>query len=147
MTPVWSTQEPGRGVVCEGAVGARWLGRTRLFRYEVRCWRGGVIPDLAHAVDSPQRLSADPTRAAQLLALVPAFPNATWGRDELDGGEMWNSNSLVSWLLTRSGHDLTHVRPPSGGRAPGWTAGLVVGARHAAPDSELPARTRGRARP
>ena len=29
-----------RGVVGEGAVGARWAGRTRIFRYEVRRWRG-----------------------------------------------------------------------------------------------------------
>ena len=38
-----------RGVVGTGAVGSRHLGRLRLFRYEVRCWRGGSIPDLAYA--------------------------------------------------------------------------------------------------
>ena len=37
-------------------------------------------------------------------------------------GEMWNSNSVVSWALTRSGVDLTAVRPPGNGRAPGWDA-------------------------
>ena len=31
----------------------RPLGRWRLFRYEVRCWADGVIPDAAEAVDSP----------------------------------------------------------------------------------------------
>ena len=62
-----------------------------------------------------------------MLALVPLVPAVTWGRDELRTGEMWNSNSLVSWLLARSGHDLTAVRPP--GRAPGWQAGLAVAAR------------------
>jgi hypothetical protein len=39
MAPVWSTDAPDRGVVCGGPVGLRWLGRSRLFRYEVRCWR------------------------------------------------------------------------------------------------------------
>jgi hypothetical protein len=34
-----------RGVVCQGAMFAPWLGRFRLFRYEVRCWPGGTIPD------------------------------------------------------------------------------------------------------
>jgi len=44
---------------------------------------------------------------------------------------MWNSNSLISWLLARSGHDMAVVRPPDDGRAPGWSAGLVVAARQA----------------
>ena len=34
-----------RGVVAVGAVGSAWAGRFRLFRYEVRRWRDGVIPD------------------------------------------------------------------------------------------------------
>jgi hypothetical protein len=37
----------------------------------------------------------------------------TWGRDELGLCEMWNSNSIIAWLLLRSGHDLRHTRPPS----------------------------------
>jgi hypothetical protein len=129
MAPVWSTDVPDRGVVSEGPVGMRWLGFSRLFRYEVRRWRGGVIPDAAEAVHSPQRLSADPARAQQILDLVPAFPTATWGRDELAAGEMWNSNSLIAWLLSRSDHDVDSIAPPAGGRAPGWGAGLVVAAR------------------
>jgi hypothetical protein len=52
-----------------------------------------------------------------------------WGRDELDAGEMWNSNSVVSWLLARSGFDVNSIRPPAGGRAPGWQAGLIVARR------------------
>lgn len=129
MTPVWSTDAPDRGVVCQGPVGLRWLGRSRLFRYEVRCWRDGVIPDIAEAVDSPRRLSTDSARAAQVLSLAPTFPTATWGRDELGTGDMWNSNSLVAWLLARSGHDMDSIGPPAHGRAPGWTAGLVVAGR------------------
>ena len=48
-----------RGVVAEGAVGAARRAAS-LFRYEIRRWRDGVIPDVAEAVDSPQRLSDDP---------------------------------------------------------------------------------------
>jgi hypothetical protein len=128
--PVWNNNSvPERGVVCEGPVGSRWLGRSRLFRYEVRRWRGGVISDLSEAVASPCLLSSDPVRARCLLELVPEVPRATWGRDELQAGEMWNSNSLVSWLLARTGLDIGAVALPTRGRAPGWDAGLVVAAR------------------
>jgi hypothetical protein len=131
MAPVWSGRQPERGVVAEGAVGLPWLGRSRLFRYEVRRWRGGTIPDVAEAVASPRRVSEDPGRSRRVLDLVPAFPTATWGRDELRAGEMWNSNSLVAWLLARGGHPVDRIGPPAGGRAPGWSAGLVVARRAA----------------
>jgi hypothetical protein len=127
MAPVWSTDAPDRGVVCEGPVGMLWLGRSRLFRYEVRCWRDGSIPDVAEAVDSPRRLSTDPAVAELMVSLVKDFPTAVWGRDEFATGDMWNSNSLVSWLLVRSGHDVASICPPSHGRAPGWAAGVAVG--------------------
>lgn len=44
---------------------------------------------------------------------------------------MWNSNSLIGWLLARSGHDTDRLEPPPLGRAPGWAAGLIVAARQA----------------
>ena len=47
-----------RGVVATGAVGSRLAGRLRLFRYEVRCWRGGSIPDLGDAVGGPAASAA-----------------------------------------------------------------------------------------
>jgi hypothetical protein len=128
MAPVWVTRGD-RGVVAEGPVGAHVLGRSRLFRYEIRCWRNGSIPDLAAAVDGPVELTNDPDAARELLALVPDFPTCTWGRDELGTGDMWNSNSLVSWLLSRSGLDTANVGMPRGGRAPGWQAGLVAASR------------------
>jgi hypothetical protein len=118
-----------RGVVAEGAVGSRWAGRFRIFRYEVRRWRGGIIPDVDEAVESPQRLTDDVDVARRVLELVPRVPTAVWGRDELDTGEMWNSNSVISWLLARSGLPTDVIRPPAGGRAPGWHAGLVVARR------------------
>lgn len=118
-----------RGVVAEGAVGARWAGRLRLFRYEVRCWRFGVIPDVAEAVDSPQRVSDDEQLARRLVELVPTVPRAVWGRDELRTGEMWNSNSVISWLLESIGLPTRSIAPPEHGRAPGWDAGLVIARR------------------
>lgn len=118
-----------RGVVAEGAVGSRWLARHRLFRYEVRRWRGGVIPDVGEAVESPQRLTSDPDVARRVLDLAPEVPRAVWGRDELNTGEMWNSNSVTAWLLARCGLPVESIRPPAGGRAPGWQAGLVLARR------------------
>jgi hypothetical protein len=125
-----------RGVVAEGAVGSRWAGRFRIFRYEVRCWCGGIIPDVDEAVESPQRLTDDPAVARRVLDLAPHVPTAVWGRDELAAGEMWNSNSVISWLLARSDLPTDAIRPPAGGRAPGWHAGLVVARRQEThPDS------------
>ena len=120
-----------RGVVAEGPVGSRWAAGLRIFRYELRRWRDGTIPDIAEAVDSPRRLSSDPLRARGLLDLVPEVPMPVWGRDELQAGEMWNSNSVIAWLLARSGLDVGSIRPPAGGRAPGWDAGVIVAQRHA----------------
>lgn len=129
MAPVWSGPAADRGVVAEGPVGSRLLGGSRWFRYEVRRWAGGAIPDIAEAVDSPRRVSEDPAVAERLLGLVPGVPRLVWGRDELGLGEMWNSNSLVSWLLAGSGLDAAAVQPPEGGRVPGWSAGLALAAR------------------
>jgi hypothetical protein len=136
MAPVWSCAEPQRGVVAEGSVGSRVLGLSRWFRYEVRRWQGGVIPDAAYVVGDTVDVPTDRGRAERLLELVHAVPTPVWGRDELGAGEMWNSNSVVSWLLAGSGHDTGPLRPPRGGRAPGWDAGVrlaparsLVGAR------------------
>ena len=118
-----------RGVVAGGPVGASWLGRFPRFRYEIRRWRGGSIPDLAHAVSGPVRVATDVVRAQQVVELVPHVPTPVWGRDELRTGEMWNSNSLIAWLLARAGIEADQLQPPAGGRAPGWNAGLVVARR------------------
>jgi hypothetical protein len=126
MGPVWNVAAADRGVVCEGPVGARSLGRLRAFRYEVRCWPDGVIPDLNEALGAPYRVSTDPAQVAAVLNTIPQVPPLTWGRDELRTGDMWNSNSLVSWALSRTGHDMHEVAPPRGTRAPGWQAGLVL---------------------
>lgn len=129
MAPAWSRVAEDRGVVATGPVGLRWLGRSALFRYEVRRWRDGEIPDIGEAVASPRLLSTDGAQARRLLELVPLVPTPVWGRDELGAGDMWNSNSLISWLIARSGIHAESIPPPPGGRAPGWTAGLVVARR------------------
>jgi hypothetical protein len=129
MGPVWNVADADRGVVVRGPVGARWLSRWRLFSYEVRCWPGGTIPDLAEAVGGPVRVSADRERANRALDRIRSAPALTWGRDELRAGDMWNSNALVSWALAATDHDLSVVHPPAGGRAPGWQAGLVLAER------------------
>ena len=129
QAPVRDSKGFERGVVSEGAVGSRWVGRLRIFRYEVRRWRGGLIPDADEAVESPQRLTDDPGVARRLLDLVAVVPTPVWGRDELVAGEMWNSNSLIAWLIARAGLATQSIQPPAGGRAPGWHAGLVVASR------------------
>jgi hypothetical protein len=132
-----------RGVVLEGAVGTKHVGRFRHFRYEVRRWKDGVIPDIAAAVSSPLRVSEDLDRASRILDLVPCLPALVWGRDERHTGDMWNSNSMTSWLLASAGIDADRIQPPHRGRAPGWRSGLVVAARDAAraDRSRQPSRT------
>jgi hypothetical protein len=127
--PVVNLQGDKRGVVAEGPVGIRWAGRFRLFRYEIRRWRDGSIPDASEAVASPVRVATDDARAQRILDLVPLVPTPVWGRDELQTGDMWNSNSLTSWVLGRSGVEVDGIHPPSRGRAPGWHAGIVVARR------------------
>jgi hypothetical protein len=129
QTPVPRLSGEERGVVARGAVGARWAGRFRIFRYEIRVWRGGHIPDVAEAVDSPRRLSTDAAQARRVLEVVPEVPTPVWGRDELGTGEMWNSNAVIAWVISRSDMDAASLRPPAGGRAPGWQAGVVVAGR------------------
>jgi hypothetical protein len=129
MTPAWGVPALDRGVVREGPVGVRWLGRFAAFRYEIRRWHMGVIPDVDEAVGGPRRVGHDLAGARRLLALVPQVPTLTWGRDESRTGDMWNSNSLTAWLLARSGHDTDDLGPPADGRAPGWRAGLLIAAQ------------------
>lgn len=127
-TPVPDANGSARGVVGGGPVGSRLARRLRIFRYEIRCWPGGVIPDLAYALP-PCRLTTEEAAARRVLESALHVPTPVWGRDELRAGEMWNSNSIVSWLLARSGFDMGTIAAPDGGRAPGWEAGLVVAAR------------------
>ena len=134
QAPVPDRSGEQRGVVAEGAVGARWAGRWRIFRYEIRRWRSGRIPDVAAAVGGPQRLTTDEARARRVLDVVAQVPTPVWGRDDLGTGEMWNSNSVIAWVIASSGIETGSIRPPAGGRAPGWQAGLEVARRQAPPN-------------
>lgn len=116
------------GVMLTGPVGARWA-RTAAFTYEVRCIRDGAPIDGGLAVDSPVELPLTDQAARELLDRLPDVPRLTWGRDELGVGDMWNSNSLVAWLLETSGIDASAIVPPAGGRAPGWAAGVAAARR------------------
>ena len=118
-----------RGVVGGAAVGSRLLGGLRVFRYEVRCWLDGTIPDVGYAVASPVRISDDPVAIARVLEVVRQVPTPVWGRDELRAGEMWNSNSVISWCLEMAGLLGRAGPPPEPGRAPGWDAGVAVARR------------------
>jgi hypothetical protein len=129
MGPAWGATSRGPDVIGGGAVGLRPLGRSRLFRYEIRRSRGGAIPDRDEAVGGARTVSTDVERARKVLAAVPDCPAATWGRDELSTGDMWNSNSLVAFVLMRAGLDARELTPPEGGRAPGWLSGVVAAAR------------------
>jgi hypothetical protein len=141
LAPSPDADETSRGVVATGAVGCRSAGRLRLFRYELRCWRGGLIADLGEAVGGPRLLSGDPLVARRLLDLVATVPTPVWGRDELHAGEMWNSNSVTAWLIAAAGLPTGDLRPPPRGRAPGWHAGLVA-ARPSPPANDFIPRRR-----
>jgi hypothetical protein len=78
-------------------------------------------------------VSEDPEHAHRVLDLVETVPALIWGRDELGMGEMWNSNSVVAWLLAGSGIETGTIGPPAGGRAPGWAVGLVAARRRRRP--------------
>lgn len=126
MWPSPDADTESRGVVVDGAVGTRWLARMRTFRYEVRCWHNGVLPDADEAFGGPQTVSHDAEQARQLLRMTASVPALIWGRDQLETGEMWNSNSVISWLLVQSGLSMEAIHPPPGGRAPGWDAGISI---------------------
>lgn len=115
-----------RGVVAVAPVFAGWLSFTRIFRYEVRCWIDGVLPDADEAMGGPRVVSQDEEVARRVLDMTHETPRLVWGRDQANTREMWNSNSVISWLLVQAGVDMTSVTPPRGGRAPGWDAGIAV---------------------
>lgn len=126
MWPQPDRNGEARGVVREGPVFASWLSFTRVFRYEVRCWPNGSLPDAEAASGGPRLVSDDVAIAERLLALTEMVPSLTWGRDVSGVGDMWNSNSVISWLLARSGVEMSGICAPDGGRAPGWEAGITV---------------------
>jgi len=143
MWPSPDDEVAARGVVIQGPVWSHLLGAVRTFRYEVRRWREGQLPDADQAVGGPQTVSDNPDQARNLLDAVESIPGLVWGRDQMRAGEMWNSNSVVSWLLTVSRVPMHEVHPPTGGRAPGWDAGILIG-RGEHPEQDILANQMGR---
>ena len=39
---------------------------------------------------------------------------------------MWNSNSVIAWLLVRAGLPAEEIAPPAHGRAIGWRSGVLA---------------------
>lgn len=59
------------------------------------------------AISSARRVGID-------LELMPQMPALVWGRDQLGAGEMCNTNSMISWLMARTGLDVDSIHPPAG---------------------------------
>jgi hypothetical protein len=87
------------------------------------------VCDLYHSALEVRVPDGEVETGRRLLALASSVPTPVWGRDQLRAGEMWNSNSVIAWLVASSGLDAGKIHPPRGGRAPGWEAGLVVALR------------------
>ena len=126
MAPAWGAHSGSHGIVKTGPVGIRILGRSRLFRYEVRCREDGSLPDREYAPEAPTRMEFTLGSAEQVRECLLLVPGHVWGRDALGVGDMWNSNSLIAWLLVSAGCDVRGIHPPAGGEAPGWAAGIAA---------------------
>jgi len=75
MAPQWAgPKEEDRGVVVTGPVGLRVLGRSSLFRYEVRCWRDGTLLDREWAVGGPAIVADDDGTAQSGFDTSPRSP-------------------------------------------------------------------------
>ena len=76
MAPIPDAFGPERrGVVAEGPVGLAMLRRLRVFRYEIRRWPDGVVPDLGFAVGSPIPLTSDRRRWRRRSRPSPTYPH------------------------------------------------------------------------
>ena len=135
MMPQWGQPPEASGVVATGPVGLRMLGRFRMFRYQARAWPQGILPDREYAVAAPTVIPLSPAQARTLLDTLHTLPIHTWGRSLAPSGDMWNSNSLVAWILCQVGIDATTITPPVGGDAPGWAAGVVAATLHRQSDA------------
>ena len=121
MTPAWGSSHSPEGAVASGPVGMRFLGRSKLFRYEVHCWRDGTIPDREYAVGGAQVLTNDGQVARRVLDLAPDFPTAVWGRDDIGTDDM--ELQLVGRMAAGSRRDPVRGPHPSVPRPCSWMGG------------------------
>ena len=106
-------RRPGRRR--RGSVGTRAAGRFRLFRYEVRRWRDGVIPDLAEAVESPRRLSDDRDLRAAVARARAGVADASLGSRRAAHGRDVELELAHLLAVVRSGLDVDSIRLPRAG--------------------------------
>ncbi len=77
----------------------------------------GQVPSFAMQRCLQRALSTDPVVAARPRR-GRRGPDGVWGRDESGIGEMRTSNSVIAWVLARSGSVPDRSRPPAGGAPP-----------------------------
>jgi len=91
-------------------------------------------PDVVFRTDAGARpvdaapVHGAPAVAARVLATAPRFAHLGRPRDEIVAGEMWNSNSVVAWLLATAGLPADRLHPPPRGVERLTFAGLEVAA-------------------
>ena len=130
QAPVRDGNGRERGVVSEGPVASRWAGRWRIFRYEVRL--------LARRLDTGRRRGGRQPAATNERSScgTPAARARAAGADAdvgtrrvLRGGDVELELAESPGSLSAAGSRLASIRPPAGGRAPGWNAGVTVARR------------------
>ena len=129
MAPIPDADGRARGVVAEGAVGSRRAGGCGSFATRSGAGSAGPSPTSRRRWTAP---AASPTTSSVHGGCSPwcrSSRHRSGAGTSSHAGEMWNSNSLVSWLLGHADFDVDAISPPPGGRAPGWNAGLVVARR------------------
>ena len=129
--PIPDENGASRGAVVEGPVFSRTFSAWRGLRHEVCVWRDGTIFDAGWAVESPQCVTSGAHVARRAIELASQVPARVSGRDEAGVGDIWNSTSVVSWILAPAGLDMDGIRPPARGAAPRWHAGFALARRFA----------------
>jgi hypothetical protein len=83
--------------------------------------RPGRTGPLNLSTSSPRRRNGRLTEEAKLIddARIDLYwlPLGAGDSSHCVRGDMWNSNSLITWRFARSGHDAADLHAPAGGRA------------------------------
>jgi hypothetical protein len=114
------------GVVGNGPILSRALGWMRMFQYEIRRWKNGVVEAKDKSTRPPSTYVITRDQALQIIDGASRAPRHPWGQDVLGNGDMWNSNSLVSFVLVSAGMDPAAIEPPASADWPGWDTGVAL---------------------